>query len=109
MCLKVTLRSYLLYFINVFYLWEFPESIVYNLNYSKKCHCYQNRTKLSVQLISVIQLCLTLCDPMDCSTPAFPVLRYLLEFAQTHVRRVDNAIQPSHPLLPPSPPSLSLL
>ena len=54
---------------------------------------------------SAAEFCLTLCDPIDCSTPAFPVLYYLLELAQTHV---DYAIKPSHPLLPPSPPALSL-
>ena len=48
---------------------------------------------------SVAQLCVTLCDPTDCITTRFPVLHYLLEFAQTHVRGVSNAIQPSHPLL----------
>ena len=51
---------------------------------------------------SVTKLCLTLCDPMDCSTPGFPVPHYLLEFAETHVHWVGDAIQPSHPLLPPS-------
>ena len=50
---------------------------------------------------SVAQSCLTLCDPMDCSTPEFLVLYSLLGFAQTHVHWVNNAIQPSHPLLPP--------
>ena len=45
---------------------------------------------------------------MDCSTPGFLILHYLLEFAQTHVHCVDDAIQPSHPLLPPSPPALNL-
>ena len=54
------------------------------------------------------QLCLTLCDPMDCSTPDFPVLHYLLEFAQTHVHWVGDAIQTSHPLLSPSLPALHL-
>jgi len=49
----------------------------------------------------VAQSCLTLCNPMDCSTPGFPVLHYLLEFAQTQVHQVGDAIQPSHPLLPP--------
>ena len=43
------------------------------------------------------------CDPVDCSTTDFPVLYYLLEFAQTHIHCVSDAIQPSHPLLPPSP------
>ena len=52
---------------------------------------------------SVTELCPTLCDPTDCSTPGFPVLHCLLEFAQTHVHWVGEAIQPSHPLLPPSP------
>ena len=45
---------------------------------------------------------------MDCSTPGFPVLHYLREFAQTHVHQVDKAIQPSHPLLPSSPPAPNL-
>ena len=51
---------------------------------------------------SVTQSCPTLCDPMDCSTPGFPV-HQLLELAQTHVLRVGEAIQTSHPLLAPSP------
>ena len=63
---------------------------------------------LSVQFSSVAQSCLTLCDPMDCSTPGLPVHHQLPEFTQTHVRRVDDAIQPSHPLLSPSPPALNL-
>ena len=57
---------------------------------------------------SVAQSCPTLCDPMDCSTPGFPVFHCLLEFAQTHVHQVDDAIQPSHPLSSPSPPALNL-
>ena len=57
---------------------------------------------------SVAQSCLTLCDPMDCSTPGFPVLYQLPELAQTHVHRVSDAIQPSHPLSSPSPPAFNL-
>ena len=57
---------------------------------------------------SVAQVCLTLCSPMDCSMPGFPVLPHLLEFAQTHVRWFGDAIQLSHPLSPPSPLSLNL-
>ena len=53
---------------------------------------------MSVQFSSVAQLCLTLCDPMDRSTPGLPVHHQLLEFTQTHVHRVSDAIQPSHPL-----------
>ena len=49
-----------------------------------------------------------LCDPMDCSTPGFPILHYLLEFVQTHVHWVDDTIQPSHPLSLRFPPALSL-
>ena len=52
--------------------------------------------------------CLTLCDPMDCSTPGFPVCHQLLALTQTHVHWVSNAIQPSHPLLSLSPPSFNL-
>ena len=62
----------------------------------------------SVQLSSVTQSCPTLCDPMDCSTPAFPVHHQLLELAQTHVHWVSDAIQPSHSLSSPSPPACSL-
>ena len=62
----------------------------------------------SVQLSSVTQSCPTLCDPMDCSTPGFPVHHQLLELAQTHVHRVSDAIQPSHSLSSPSPPACDL-
>ena len=62
----------------------------------------------SVQFSSVSQLCPTLCDLMNCNTPGLPVHHQLLEFTQTHVHRVSDAIQPSHPLLSPSPPVLSL-
>ena len=56
----------------------------------------------------VTQSCLTLYDPMDCSTPGFPVLHHLLELAQTQVHWVGDAIQPSCPLLSPSPPAFNL-
>ena len=62
------------------------------------CYCY----------CSVAKSCVTLCDSMDCSTPGSPVLLYLPEFAQTHVLWVGDAIQPSSPLLLPSPPAFSL-
>ena len=58
----------------------------------------------SVQLLSHVQL----CDAMDCSTPGLPVHHQLLELAQTHVHRVRDAIQPSHPLSSTSPPAFSL-
>ena len=57
------------------------------------------------QFTSVAQSCLTLCNPMNCSTPGLPVHHQLLEFTQTHVHWVSDAIQPSHPLSSPSPPA----
>ena len=57
----------------------------------------------SVQFSSVAQSCPTLCDPMNRSMPGLPVRHQLPEFTQTHVHRVSDAIQPSHPLLSPSP------
>ena len=60
------------------------------------------------QFSSVAQSCPTLCDPMDCSTPSFPVHHQLLELTQTHVHRVGDAIQPPHLLLSPSPPAFNL-
>ena len=59
---------------------------------------------LRPQFSSVTQSCLTVCNPMDFSTPGFSVHQQLLELAQTHVHWVSDAIQPSHPLLVPSPP-----
>ena len=61
--------------------------------------------KHSVYFSSVTRSCPTLCDPMNHSTPGLPVHHHLPEFTQTHVHRVSDAIQPSHPLLPPSPPA----
>ena len=61
-----------------------------------------------LQFSSVAQLCPTLCDPMDCSMPGLSVRHQLLEFTQTHVHWVDDAIQPSHPLSSPSPPAFNL-
>ena len=59
----------------------------------------------SVQFSSVAQSCPTLCDPMNHSTPSLPVHHQLLEFTQTHVHQVGDAIQPSHPLSSPSLPA----
>ena len=59
----------------------------------------------SVQFTSVSQSCPTLCNHMNCSMPGLPVHHQLPEFTQTHIHRVCDAIQPSHPLLSPSPPA----
>ena len=57
---------------------------------------------------SGVKSCPILCHPVDSSTPGFPVLHHLLEFAHTHVLQVGDAIQPPHPLSPPSLPAFSL-
>ena len=62
----------------------------------------------SAPFSSVTQSCLILCDPMDCSTPGLPVHHQLPELTQTHIHLVGDAIQPSHPLLSPSPPAFDL-
>ena len=68
--------------------------------------CFRNKESLCY--CSVAHWCPTLCDPMGCSTPGFPVHHHLLELAQTHVHWVSDAIQPSHSLLSPSPSAFNL-
>ena len=68
------------------------------------CKCGE-RNMSSVQFSSVVQSCLTLWDLMNCRTPGLLVHHRLPEFTQTHVHRVGDAIQPSHPLSSPSPPA----
>ena len=65
----------------------------------------ENSMDCVVQFSSVTQSCLTLCDPMNRSMPGLPVHHELPEFTQTHVHRVSDAIQPSHPLSSHSPPA----
>ena len=66
------------------------------------CFCFMKAVILKTISLccSFARLCLTLCKPMDCSMPGFPVLQYLPQFAQTHVHCISDAIQPSHPLVP---------
>ena len=71
----------------------------------RKC---SNFILLHVQFSSVAQSCTTLCNPMDYSTPGLPVHHQLPESTQTHVHRVGDAIQPSHPLSSLAPPALNL-
>ena len=66
-----------------------------------------SRSNRLYQFSSVTQSCPTLCDPMNCSTPGLPVYHQLPQSTQTHVHWVGDAIQPSHPLLSPSPPALT--
>ena len=84
-----------------------PQSI--NNFYNDSGMCVLSELEVTrIQLSSVAQSFLTLCDSMECSTPGFLVLHQLLEFAQTHVHWVSDAIQPSHPLSSPSPPDFNL-
>ena len=72
--------------------------VTYGLDYKESCVC-----------LLVTQSCLPLCDPMDCSTSGkVPVHHQIPEPAQTHVHRVGDTIQPSHPLSSPSPPTFKL-
>ena len=74
------------------------------MNFAK---CYISDYKY-IQFSSVAQLCLTLCDATDCNTPGLTVHHQLLDFTQTHVHRIGDAIQPSHHLSSPSPPAFNL-
>ena len=85
-----------------------------NWIFSDIFHLNENMEKLSIEYRipqnqfnsgSVAQSCPTLCDPMNYSTPGLPVQHQIPEFTQTHVHRVGDAIQPSHPLSSPSPPA----
>jgi len=71
-------------------------------------HLLENLLKPRFQFNSVTQSCLTLCNPMDCSMPGFPVHHQLPGLTQTFVHWVGNVIQPSHPLSSPSPPTFNL-
>ena len=75
------------------------QRVRHNRATSLSLNCY------SVQFSSVAQSCPTLCNPMNCSMPDLPVHHQRPEFTQTHLHRVSDAIQPSHPLSSPSPPA----
>ena len=100
--------------------WIFDQ--IYTSNFTKKQRVTGNTSQLSSNMLCVVnslfteslrfssvpKLCLSLCDPMDCSTPGFAVHHQLQELTHTHVHRVSDAIQPSHPLSSPSPPAFTL-
>ena len=80
-------------------------------SYSTPVHYWSIYYKVNIGRISSVQFsqsCLTLCTPMDCTTPGFPVHHQFPELAQTHVHQVDDAFQPSHPLSSRSPSAFSL-
>ena len=107
-CLKILKKIF-----SSFLFWPcVPEKCVGR--FSRYLYCIPNLIPLSsgntlcmssVQFSSVAWSCLTLCDPMNCSTPDLPVHHQLREFTQTHVHRVSDAIQSSHPLSSLSPPA----
>ena len=77
--------------------------------HASKPHVYRVPAwMIYIKFSSVTQLCLTLCNPVDYSVPGFPVHHQLPEFTQTHVHWVGDAVQPSHPLLSPSPLAFNL-
>ena len=76
-----------------------------HLPFGRKTVKILSSVSVQFQFISVAQSCLTLCDPINCSTPGLPVHYQLPEFTQIHVHQVSDAIQPSHPLSSHSPPA----
>ena len=92
----------------------FSTLLLLKLKYSRRlCILVNPKLNLStiqfnIQFSLVTQSCPTLCNPTDCSTPELPVHHQLPELTQTHVHRVGDAIQPSHPLSSPSPPVFNL-
>ena len=101
---------FILQFVNMVYHIDWSAYIEKSLHPWDKSHMimiYDSSNVLldSVQFSSVAQSCPTLCDPMNRSPPGLPVHHQLPEFTQTHVHRVSDAIQPSHPLSSPSPPA----
>ena len=82
-------------------IWQVVDAVDDELSRSTKLQDYANSLAFSpCCCCSVAHLCPTFCSPMNCSTPGIPILHYLWEFAQTHVHRVSDAIQPSHPVSP---------
>ena len=88
--------------------WNLNPNLSYSKAYLLKITVYSVVCLCFLCFSSVTQSCLTLCDPTDCTMPGLPVHHQLLEFTQTHVHRVGDAIQPSHPLSPTAPPPFSL-
>ena len=88
--------------------WSSSQSISGYIFIGGKADNSELRISPVVQLSSVTQLFPTFCNPMDCSMPGLPVHHQLLEFTQTHVHHVGDAIQPSHPLSSPFPPAFNL-
>ena len=100
MCVKDINRKYISTLTRQMYVWNY-RIYISQIAFSQVISPVQFS---SVQLLSSVQL----CSPMDCSTPGFPVHHQHPELTQTHVHKVSDAIQLSHPLSSPSPPAFSL-
>ena len=86
-----------------------PSSMLYNITTLLNHGTFVKAKKINnLRTFSSVQSCPTLCDPMNCSMPGLPVHHQLPESTQTHVHRVGDTIQPSHPLSSPSPPAFNL-
>ena len=97
------------YATDFYYIFSYLVDIIADID--NLCNRYLYNSDLTILTCCsrrVTQSCLTLCNPLDCSTPGFPVHHYLPEFAQIDIYWVDDAIQPSHPLSPLSPLALNL-
>ena len=103
--------GFLLLLLFLFFLFFFPVYVnrgcLFEVSLIGEVGLYCCKIPSSVQFSSVAQSCPTLCDPNDCSMPGLPVHHQLLEFTQTHVPWVSDAIQPSHPLSSTSPPAFN--
>ena len=94
-----------------FQIKEWNCAICWELGAPRDCHTEWSKSERENQTLyccSIAKSCPTFCDPVDCSMPGSPVFHYPLELAQTHVHCIGDAIQPSQPLLSPSPPALNL-
>ena len=87
----------------IFFLYQLKYTVDFIVIFFNFGYC-----TFQISVSSVAQSCPTLCDHMDRSTPGLPVHHQLPELAQTHIHRVGDAIQPSHPLSSPSPPTFNL-
>ena len=92
----------------IVYLNQIHDS-TYRIAFHHICHCFEIPLGLNFSTVFQLLSGVWLSNPMDCSMPGFPVLHYLLEFVETHVHSVSDAIQPYHPLSTPSPFTTNVL
>ena len=105
LCVWILYSVTLLYSLIFFVIQSLSSAQLFVTLYIAAHQAFLSFTVSSVQFSSVAQSCPTLCNPMNRSTPGLPVHYQLPDFTQTHVHRVSDAIQPSHPLSSPSPPA----